>query len=205
MLYSSDKIEQVSRSIKGQMSEDLKMWFYSLVFEEAMSIASGELNRRLFDIYKAAISFSSDGVEYKGGELNIEEGHESLDMKKWLLKNAETSKDGNRYKIIPIQYTKTGSDSTQKLPSTIYKKLLKLEEGQKLNIDTGKYVNSYYKGITKTSSEKEGKSNYIRFTAVSEKSDGWKYPAKEGKHFILEALKRVENEVDFEMLELEHT
>lgn len=104
-------LKDEAEKIKKNIEEDLKKAIKALgasAYKHAEDLAQTKIKGKLSDIYKSNLKIENPSenvviIELKEEALWIEKGRKSGFMEELLNSKSKVSKDGNRYRVIPIK------------------------------------------------------------------------------------------------------
>lgn len=129
-----DVMEEFRKDLQKDLNESIKH-LADMTFEKTLEFAEQGL-KTTFSIYKDSLSspYNKEAGVYvislDQKAMWIEEGlPENFDMKPGLLKDAEVSKDGHKYAVVPFKHDKRPSQNVPKAQDLVnqVKKVLKQE------------------------------------------------------------------------------
>lgn len=181
-------IEQQASEVVDTLAEMARAEWIRLAGESLHTTASDYINSiqpiEKTDSTEAVITltnFLPNAIESGVGEYDLKEG---------MLKNAEVSKDGSRYRSIRFEKGSPTQRVVSPLPQDIYSKAKELKPGQRLKGVSGKSTNSkgyehkssIYEGLGRKEMSGSSRAVFENFRTVSDKSsaNSWVHPGFKG-------------------------
>lgn len=236
-IKTSEVLKQAKEKVLERLKKDVEAAAQRLgktAYKEAQKISRDKLPDGLNSIYQNSLYIEqvADNITVIGireEALWIEEGRKSGFMDE-LLKNAKTSKEGNRYKVIPFKHetsnkgsTGSGSELIAELKTFLksknqpYSKTRSLELDSKGSPRIGRIASYNIKDMAKQSKNLQGLSvyqnknprtgkverNIMTFRVISEKHKGegkWNHPGRPAEKILDDTFEFIQKSWQQEIL-----